>query len=492
MERNDIFKDIAERTGGDIYLGVVGPVRTGKSTFIKRFMDLLVLPNIKDANDRVRATDELPQSGAGRTIMTTEPKFIPADAVNINIKQGLDMNVRMVDCVGYSVPGALGYEEEEGPRMVKTPWFEDEIPFQEAAEVGTRKVIEEHSTIGLVVITDGTITDINRDSYLDAETRVIDELNQLGKPFVIVLNSKQPYSQTTAALANELEAKYQVPVLPLNCQEMSSEDVYGVLEEALYEFPVNQIDINLPQWIEELAGDHWLRHAFEDAITLSIKKVKRIRDIDNSLEELDANDYVGAVSLREINMGSGTASIDMATREGLFYEVLEEQTGYSIDGDHTLLKVFKELSTAKKQYDRVAMGYNEAQATGYGIISPGLDDMILEEPELIKKGGNFGVKLTARAPSFHMIKADISTSITPLIGTEKQCEELVNYIMSEFEDDPQKIWGTEVFGKSLSDLVREGIQGKLYRMPENARDKLQETLSRIANDGSGGLICIII
>ncbi|MBO8168358.1 MAG: stage IV sporulation protein A [Thermoanaerobacteraceae bacterium] len=492
MERNDIFKDIAERTGGDIYLGVVGPVRTGKSTFIKRFMDLLVLPNIVNPNDRTRATDELPQSGAGKTIMTTEPKFIPAEAVKIRIKQGLDMKVRLVDCVGYTVPGALGYEEEEGPRMVKTPWFEEEIPFQQAAEVGTRKVIQDHSTIGLVVITDGTITDIDRESYLEAETRVIEELKQLNKPFVIILNSIKPYSQTTVALANELEAKYNVPVLPLNCLEMSYDDVYRVLEEALYEFPVNQINVNLPQWIEELNGDHWLRHEFENAVTESIKKVKRLRDIDGSIEELDAKDFVGTVTLRQMDMGTGIADIDMTTREGLFYEVLQEETGYTIDGDHTLFKLIKELSVVKKEYDRVAMGFNEAKATGYGIVSPALDEMELEEPELIKKGGNFGVKLTAKAPSFHLIRADITTSITPLIGTEKQCEELVNYIMSEFEEDPQKIWSTEVFGKSLSELVREGIQGKLYRMPENAREKLQETLQRIANDGSGGLICIII
>ncbi len=492
MQRYDIFRDISERTGGDIYLGVVGPVRTGKSTFIKRFMDLLVLPNIIDINDRTRAVDELPQSGAGKTIMTTEPKFIPAEAVGIRIKEGLELNVRLVDCVGYAVPGALGYEEDGDPRMVKTPWFEEQIPFQDAAETGTKKVIEEHSTIGLVVITDGSITDIQRENYLEAENRVISELKALNKPFVIILNSTQPHAQKTVELAHKLEEQYDVPVLPLDCARMSTDDVYRVLEEALYEFPVNEINVNLPQWLEELHGEHWLRFDLENVVTDAITKVRRLRDIDVSIEEIANSELIGTVKLREMNLGTGVANIDIEGREGLFYEILQEETGYTIDGDHTLFRLMKELAAAKKEYDRIAMGYNEVKATGYGIVTPALDEMVLEEPELIRRGGNFGVRLTARASSYHLIKADITTSITPLIGTEKQCEDLVNYIMSEFEENPQKIWETEIFGKSLHELVREGIHGKLYRMPENAREKLQETLQRIANDGSGGLICIII
>ncbi|WP_366922343.1 stage IV sporulation protein A [Metallumcola ferriviriculae] len=492
MQKYDIFKDISERTGGDIYLGVVGPVRTGKSTFIKRFMDLMVLPNIIDANDRTRAVDELPQSGAGKTIMTTEPKFIPADAVGIRVKEGLEMNVRLVDCVGYAVPGALGYEEEGGPRMVKTPWYDEEIPFQDAAETGTRKVIEEHSTIGLVVVTDGSVTDIQRDSYLGAEERVISELKELNKPFVVVLNSSQPYAQATVELAHKLEQDYDVPVLPLDCAQMSSDDIYRVLEEALYEFPISHVNVNVPKWIQELRYDHWLRFDLENLVTEAVDKINRLRDVDVSLEEMGNSELVGLIRLNEMNLGTGEVNVELEGREGLFYEMLQEETGYTIEDDHTLFKLMKELSVAKKEYDTIAMGYNEAKATGYGIVTPSLDEMELVEPELIRKGGNFGVRLTAKAASYHLIKADITTSITPLIGTEKQCEDLVTYIMGEFEEDPQRIWDTEIFGKSLHELVREGIQGKLYRMPENARDKLRETLQRIANDGSGGLICIII
>lgn len=492
MEKFDIFKDIAERTGGDIYLGVVGPVRTGKSTFIKRFMDLMVIPNIKNIYEKERARDELPQSGAGRTIMTTEPKFIPNEAIEITVSDNLKVKVRVVDCVGYTVPGAIGYEENEGPRMVMTPWFEEEVPFQEAAELGTKKVITDHSTIGLVILSDGSITDIPRDSYLEAEERVINELQELGKPFIIVLNSTHPYSLETQELASSLEAKYDVPVLPFDCAEISQEEIMTVLEQLLFEFPVNEVNINLPKWIEELEPAHWLRERFEAAVKDTVIQVKRLRDIEGSIEALATFDFVDQVSLTQMEAGLGSATIEMTAQEGLFFEVVEEFTGFRIEGEHQLLKLMKDLSYAKSEFDKVASALNEVKATGYGVVTPRLEEMNLEEPELIRQGSRFGVKLKASAPSLHIIRADITTEITPIIGTEKQCEELVRYMLDEFEENPVKIWQSEIFGKSLHDLVREGIQNKLHRMPENAQGKLQETLQRIVNDGSGGLICIII
>lgn len=492
MESINIFRDIAERTGGDIYLGVVGPVRTGKSTFIKRFMELLVLPNIINPHDRERAKDELPQSGAGRMIMTVEPKFIPKEAVEISIKNGLKMKVRMVDCVGYTVEGALGYEEEGGPRMVMTPWFEEAIPFQEAAEIGTRKVIADHSTIGIVILTDGTITEIPRENYLEAEERVIGELKELGKPFIIILNSLYPEALETTELVRGLEEKYDVSVLPLNCAEMSQEDILGILQEALYEFPVQEVNVNLPRWVEELDPMHWLRADFQRAIQEAIQSVNRLRDIDRAVEQIRENEFVAAATLEDINLGTGTAVVDVKAREGLFYKVLEELSGFSVAGDHDILRLMRDLSRASREFEKVAPALEEVRETGYGVVAPSLDEMILEEPELIRQGNRFGVRLKASAPSLHIIRADITTEITPIIGTERQCEELVRYMLEEFEDDPQKIWQKDIFGKSLHELVRDGIQNKLHRMPENAQGKLQETVQRIVNEGSGGLICIII
>lgn len=491
MERMDIFRDIAERTGGDIYLGVVGPVRTGKSTFIKRFMELMVIPNIKNVNEKERARDELPQSGAGRTIMTTEPKFIPNEAVEIAINN-LKVKMRVVDCVGYTVPGALGYEEADGPRMVVTPWFENEIPFQQAAEIGTRKVIAEHSTIGIVVVTDGSIGELPRENYLDAEERVVEELKELNKPFLVVLNSIKPASPETQDLAISLESKYDVPVLTFDCAELTGDNISSILEQILYEFPVNEVNINLPRWIEELEESHWLRTKFEDAVRDTVKNIRRLRDVDGAIEMLSTFDFVQQVVLSNVDMGTGTATIEMSAMDGLFYEVLQEATGYTLEGEHDLLRLMKELTFAKKEYDKVAHALEEVRMGGYGVVTPRLDEMNLEEPELIRQGSRFGVRLRASAPSLHIIRSDITTEITPIIGTEKQCEELVRYMLEEFEDDPVKIWQSEIFGKSLHDLVREGIQNKLHRMPENAQLKLQETLTKIVNEGNGGLLCIII
>lgn len=492
MENVSIFRDIAERTGGDVYLGVVGPVRTGKSTFIKRFMELLVLPNIEDPMDRERARDELPQSGAGRMIMTVEPKFIPQEAVEISVKNGLKMKVRMVDCVGYTVEGALGYEEESGPRMVMTPWFDEAIPFQDAAEIGTRKVITDHSTIGIVVLTDGSITEIPRENYLPAEERVISELKELGKPFLVILNTTSPGDPASLELARELEEKYGVPVLPINCAEMTHEDVLSILQEALYEFPVCEVNVNLPKWIEELGEMHWLRQDLQRAIQEAVQSVNRIRDIDQAVEHISENEFVASAELEDMDLGTGVAAIEVKLQDGLFHKVLEEESGFTITGDHDILRLMRELSKAKANYERIAPALEEVRETGYGVIPPSLDEMILEEPELIRQGNRFGVRLRASAPSLHIIRADITAEITPIIGTEKQCEELVRYMLEEFEDDPQRIWQKDIFGKSLHELVREGIQNKLHRMPENAQAKLQETVQRIINEGSGGLICIII
>lgn len=493
MEKYDIFRDIAERTEGDIYLGVSGGVRTGKSTFIKRFMELMVIPGIENVHEKERARDELPQSGNGKTIMTTEPKFVPNEAVEVEIGPNLRVKVRLVDCVGYRVEGALGYEDEAGnQRMVSTPWFDDPIPFEEAAEIGTRKVISEHSTIGLVITTDGTITDIPRESFIPAEERVVEELKEINRPFLVVLNSTIPESEETIQLADELAEKYDVPVIPLDCAEMSVQDILLVMEKALFEFPVNEVSITMPLWVEELETRHWLRNQFDEAVQETVQQVRRLRDIDEAVERLGEFDMVQQVNLKNMDLGTGTAAIEIMSKPELYYRVLEEETGFQLEGDHQLFRLIKELAVAKREYDKVSAALLEVRENGYGVVNPAIDDMQLEEPELIRQGARFGVKLRASAPSIHMIEAKIGTEITPLIGTEKQCEELVRYMLNEFEDNPQKIWESEIFGKSVSELVREGIQNKLQRMPENAQGKLQETVQRIVNEGSGGLICIII
>ena len=492
MEKMDIFRDIAERTSGDIYVGVVGGVRTGKSTFIKRMMELLVIPNIADEDDKIRSTDELPQSGAGKTIMTTEPKFVPNEAVEVPIGGNLTVKIRMVDCVGYKVEGAIGYEEDGEPRMINTPWFEEAVPFQEAAEIGTRKVISEHSTIGLLMTTDGSITDIPRENYVEAEERVINELKEIKKPFIVILNSTDPYSLETQELASEIEAIHNVPVLPVNVARLMEEDILAIMEEVLFEFPVSEVNITLPRWIEELEDDHWLHIDFEKAIQSNISEVHRLRDIESAVEGIGNLNTVDKVTLKQLDLGTGNVSIEIAAKPEIFYNVLASETGYSIEGEHDIYRLMGELAATKKEYDKVAQGIREVREKGYGVVTPILEEMVLEEPVLIRQGGRFGVKLKASAPSLHIIRADITTEITPLIGTEKQCEELVQYMLNEFEENPEKIWKSALFGKSLDEVVREGIQNKLHHMPENAQKKLRDTLQRIVNEGSGGLICIII
>jgi len=492
VEAFDIYKDIADRTDGDIYAGIVGPVRTGKSTFIKRFMELLVLPNMENNFKKERAKDELPLSGSGKTIMTTEPKFVPNEAVELVLKDSVKFKVRMVDCVGYLVRGALGHEENQMPRMVTTPWSENAIPFEEAAEIGTKKVIKDHSTIGFVITTDGSITDIERANYIKAEERVISELKEIEKPFIIILNSKHPNLDSTIALKENLESKYGVSVIAMDCLNMDVNDVERIFEKLLFEFPVKEVNINLPGWIDGLPKNHWIRSSIMTSLKESIVDLEKLNQVHGSLSPLMDIDIVKGVNINEIKLGEGVVSADINLEEGLFYRILNEITGYEIDGDYQILNLVSKLSATKKEYDKIEKALKEAKEIGYGMVSPTQDELELAEPEIFRQGSRFGVKLKAKAPSLHVLRADITTEISPLIGTEKQSEELLQYFLSEFENEPSKIWQSNLFGKSLYDLVNEQLNTKLTTTPEDSRQKLRKALEKIMNDGSGGLILIII
>ncbi len=492
MTNASIYRDIANRTGGDIYIGVVGPVRTGKSTFIKQFMDKLVLPNIPEEYGRERANDELPQSSSGRTIMTTEPKFIPEKGVSIEVGSGASMNVRLIDCVGYIVPSALGYIEGDRPRMVMTPWYEEPIPFNMAAEIGTRKVINEHSTIGLVITTDGSISDIDRSEYAEAEERVIEELRAINKPFVVLLNCMYPESDEAAKTSAELCEKYQVPVLPINCLELSENDIKQILARVLFEFPVREICINYPKWINSLSVEHWLRCEITSAIKKAASGIRKISDVGRFETAFTDSNNVDTARIERVDLGSGSANITLDIGDGLFFKILAEKTGIEIGDEQELMERFCELSKANKEYMRVKDALDEVEATGYGIVMPDITELSLEEPEIVKQGGRYGVRLRASAPSIHLMKADITTEVSPIVGSEKQSEDLVMYLLSEFEEDPVKIWDSNIFGKSLHELVNEGLHTKLARMPNDARMRVQETIERVINDGCNGLVCIIL
>ena len=487
-----LYQDIQARTEGDIYVGVVGPVRTGKSTFIKNFMDLLVIPNIENSYKRERAKDELPQSAAGRTIMTTEPKFIPNEAVEISLFDNIKLRTRLVDCVGYLVDNAIGYLEDDMPRMVKTPWFEEEIPFGEAAELGTRKVIAEHSTIGVLVTTDGSITDIPREDYIEAEERVVSELKELQKPFVIVLNSRDVHSDYTQALAEKLTEKYDAPVLPIDCSELNMEDVNAIFNTILYEFPVEQINIDFPRWINHLEDNHWIKEKLYSSIQNSFQDVTLLKQIPTGIEGLRSCEIISNLSATETRLDTGITNIQIQIQEPLFYQILSELSHLEIQDEADLFRVIGQLSETKRDYDKISSALEEVKNTGYGIVTPSIDELILEEPEMVKQGSRYGVKLKAHAPSIHLIRANIETEVSPIVGGEKQSEDLVNSLLADFSNDPKKIWDSNIFGKSLHELVNEGLQSKLNKMPEDAREKLQETLERIINEGSGGLICIIL
>lgn len=492
MTNNNIYQDIAARTGGDIYIGVVGPVRTGKSTFIKKFMENMVLPNMEDGLRRERATDELPQSSGGRTIMTTEPKFIPEDAVEISLPSKSKMKVRMIDCVGYIVPSALGYIEGEAPRMVKTPWFDEEVPFNMAAEIGTRKVISEHSTIGLVVTTDGSISEIPRNEYAEAEERVINELKAINKPFVVLLNCKNPKSPSAQALAEKMTADYQSPVVPVNCLELTRDEISGILSQILFEFPVKEIRINLPGWITSLNKNHWLRSGIFKNIGSEAEKLRKVRDINSFSSSISQNEHIDSSTVSSMNLATGSAEITVLLHPNLFFRIVEEETGIAVENEMELMQKMREFSAEEKEYRKIRNALEEVEATGYGIVLPDVDDLTLEEPEIMKQGGRYGVRLRASAPSLHIMRADIQTEVAPIVGSESQSEELIKYLLKEFEENPAMIWESNIFGTSLHELVNEGLHNKLYRMPGDARLKLRETLERVINEGCSGLICIIL
>lgn len=490
MEKIDIIKSITERTGGEIYLGVVGAVRTGKSTFIKKVIENLVVPNIEDEYERKRALDEIPQSAQGKTIMTTEPKFVPSNGAKIKIDD-FDANVRLVDCVGYVIPGAKGYEDENGPRMVRTPWYDEEIPFIEAAEIGTEKVIKDHSSIGIVVTTDGSIGEISRNDYVEAEERVITELKEIGKPFIVVLNSTHPMVAETERLAENLQEKYSVPVMPISIENMTERDLYSILREALYEFPVMEVKVNMPDWIACLSPNNWLKKVYIEKIRESVIEIDKLRDVNDITSHFTDCEYISKAFLSEVDTSNGEVTITLEAPNDLFNKVLKEIIGVNIESKTDLLNLFQDYSEAKQEYDQIKSALKMVKTTGYGVASPTLNDMKLDTPEIIKQGSRYGIKLKAVAPSIHMIRVDVESTFEPIIGSELQSKELINYIMKDYDNDPSSIWKSEIFGRSLDVIVKEGIQAKLSMMPENARFKLQQTLSKLVNKGSGNLFAIV-
>ncbi len=487
-----IYEDIAARTAGDIYLGVVGPARTGKSTFIKRFMETLVLPSIDDDYRRQRARDELPQSGSGRTVMTAEPKFVPEEAVEIAMEGGGTFSVRLVDCVGYLVPGAVGQLEDGEPRMVHTPWFPQEIPMAEAAEIGTRKVIAEHATIGIVITTDGTITDLPREAYPEAEGRVIEELKALGKPFLILLNSAHPQGEAAQKLRAKLAEQYDVTCLTVSCLDLDQQAVTEIIQAVLYEFPLEELQLFLPDWVETLPTEHPIRTALFQAIRAQAGKLVRIRDVKPAVAAMGQCELVTGASVTGMKLGSGCCQARLELPRSLFYDTLSQQTGFALHSDGELLALLERLAVVQAEHQKVAAAMEEVRATGYGIVIPEAEELELEQPEIIKQGGRYGVRLRAKAPSIHMIRADIQAEVSPIVGSEKQSEDMLGFLLEEFEGAPEKIWQSNIFGRSFHELINEDLATKLKHMPEDAREKMRLTLERILNEGSGGLICIIL
>lgn len=491
MTQEQIYQNMARRTGGDIYIGVVGPVRSGKSSFIKRFAELMLLPHIRQDAQRARATDELPQSAAGRTIMTTEPKFIPEQAVEIELSGGGSFRARLIDCVGYMVDGALGHEESGAPRLVKSPWYEKAVPFDLAAETGTRRVIREHATIGLAVTTDGSIADLPRQAYVEAERRIVQELEESGRPYLILLNCTDPDSEASRALAEELESDYGRPVVPVNCLEVTAEKLDEILQKLLYQFPIREIAVYMPSWVTMLEPGHWLQSAVYGALQELAGASAKMGDMSRQKLQLDC-EYVSAAALVGMDLATGTVRLRLSVAQEIFYKILGEQTGLDIVDEASLLPCVVELARAKRAYEKIKGALAQVEATGYGIVMPGLEELKLEEPEIVRQGGQYGVRLCASAPSLHIMRAVIHTELSPTVGSEEQGEELIRNLLKDFESDPGKLWGTNIFGKSLNELVNEGLQAKLLHMPQTARGRLQTTLERIINEGCDGLICILL
>lgn len=491
MEKIEIIKSITERTGGDLYLGVVGAVRTGKSTFIKKFIENLVVPNIEDEYEKKRCLDEIPQSAQGKMIMTTEPKFVPSNSAKINIDT-FSCNVRLVDCVGYVIDGCKGYEDDNGPRMVRTPWYDEEIPFVEAAEIGTEKVIRDHSSIGIVVTTDGSFGEISRSNYIEAEQRVINELKEIGKPFIVILNSSHPMLPETERLAEKLHEEYRVPVMPMSIENMNEKDVYSVLRESLYEFPVAEVKVNMPDWIACLSSNNWLKKIYIDKIKESVVEIDKLRDINTITNHFENCEYISKSYISEVDTSTGIVTINLEAPGNLYDEVLKSVIGVDVRSKADLLMLFQDYNEAKVEYDQIKGALKMVKATGYGVATPTLSDMKLETPEVIKQGSRYGIKLKAVAPSIHMIRVDVESTFEPIIGSELQSKELIDYLMKDNETDPTSIWKSEIFGRSIDSIVKEGIQAKISLLPENARFKLQNTLTKLVNKGSGNLFAIVI
>lgn len=484
-----IYKDIAERTGGNIYIGVVGPVRTGKSSLIKRIMEQLVIPNIEDPYRKERAKDELPQSASGRTIMTSEPKFVPEEAVEISPDGTSRLKIRMIDSVGYMIDGAMGAEEDGIPRMITTPWFDYEIPMTEAAELGTQKVMQEHCSIGLVVTTDGTITDIPRQDYLTAEGRAIRDMQATGKPFLVLVNSSNPNSEAAQQTKKHIHQEYGVEAMTADCQSLDPEQIADILKQLLYAFPMKQLQVFMPRWLDALEPDHPVKASLYEALIQRCEEISSLIQAHTALSKLQELEHVLDFTIRDIDLGTGTVSCSLGFPEKLFYEILSNRTGIRIEDDAQLLSVLAELSAIKQEYDKISDALSSVKATGYGIVMPNSDEMSLQKPEIVRKGGAFGVKLKAGAPSIHMIRVDIDTEISPMVGGEQQSQDLISYLTTE---EPDKLWQSNIFGKSVYDLIQEGLTAKLVQTPEEVRAKFRSSLTRIVNEGASGLICLIL
>ncbi|MDO4545064.1 MAG: stage IV sporulation protein A [Bacillota bacterium] len=492
MENINIYENIGKRTGGDIYIGVVGPVRAGKSTFIKRFMDLMVIPNVKNIYEKERILDEMPQSGTGKTITTTEPKFIPAEAVKLELEQNVNLKVRLVDCVGYLIPGAIGHMEDGEVRMVATPWDEDKIPFEEAAEIGTAKVINDHSTIGIVVTTDGTIGTMDRGSYLEAEQRVIHQLSDLGKPFVVILNSLEPEAVKTKELAGELEGSYGVPVIRMDCAKATEDELSRMMAQLLGRFPVKEIAFQVPGYVEGLEKEHWLKSELIENIRYWAQSFNTVEELQAAVLGLADGDIVESAEIRNMDLGTGEVDLRLNMAENLYYRVITELMEETVENDYEFFNLLKEFSRAKKAYDKLKGAMMQVEERGYGIVEPKLSEMVLDEPEVFKQGSKFGVKITAKAPTLHIIKTDITTEVSPVVGSEKQSEDLVASLKDDLKNSPNGIWDTNIFGKSLYEMVAEQMENKIASVPENIRIKMQKSLQKISDEGKEYFICIVI